>query len=204
MREGASWASLELGLAALLALAAFTKRAQVPFSAWLPAAIAAPTPVSSLVHSSTLVTAGVYLLCRFSPLFPNTVVINLLLPVGVATILLAGARALFESDIKKVVALSTLRQLGLIIRALGVFIPEIALFHLLTHAFFKALLFMTVGNLIHLTDRFQDSRKTGSEPVVAGPTLLFRLVANFSLIGLPYMAGFYSKDLIIEAPNTSA
>ena len=163
--------------------------------------MAAPTPVSSLVHSSTLVTAGVYLICRFSETLGERLVKWLILPFGVATMLLAGVRALFETDIKKIVALSTLSQLGLIMRALGVSLSTVAIFHLLTHAYFKALLFITVGNLIHLTDSFQDSRKTGREPAIATPTLIFRLVANFSLIGLPFMAGFYSKDLIMEAPS---
>ena len=128
--------------------------------------------------------------------------INMILPAGVATMLIAGASALFETDIKKIVALSTLSQLGLIISALGVSLVSGAIFHLLTHAFFKALLFITVGNLIHLTDGLQDSRKTGRIPEVAAPTLIFRLIANFSLIGLPFIAGFYSKDLIMEAPAT--
>ena len=128
----------------------------------------------------------------------------LILPIGIATILIAGVRALFESDIKKIVALSTLRQLGLMVRALGVSALPVAFFHLLTHAYFKALLFMTVGNLIHLTDGFQDSRKTGANPQIIGSTLSFSLTANFSLIGLPFLAGFYSKDLIIEAPGVSS
>ncbi len=198
------WGPLRGLISVLLIWAAFTKRAQVPFSAWLPAAIAAPTPVSSLVHSSTLVTAGVYLLCRYSRLIHSRVVEALILPFGIATMLMAGVSALFETDIKKIVALSTLRQLGLIISALGVSLSQVAIFHLLTHAYFKALLFMTVGNIIHLTDRFQDSRKTGSEPRIIAPTLLFSLTANFRLIGLPFIAGFYSKDLIMEAPAVRA
>ena len=144
----------------LITLGACTKRAQFPFSAWLPAAIAAPTPVSALVHSSTLVTAGVYLLFRFSPLFRETWVRACLCATGSITMVLAGMRALEETDSKKIVALSTLRQLGLIIIRLGVGGAFIAFFHLLSHAFFKALLFIVVGNIIHLSLRYQDLRKS--------------------------------------------
>lgn len=118
-----------------LVLGAITKRAQVPFRAWLPAAIAAPTPVSSLVHSSTLVTAGVYIIFRIIDLLSNFILL-FLLASGLITILIARVRALRETDIKKIVALSTLRQLGLIIIALGSNIPNLGFFHLITHAFF--------------------------------------------------------------------
>ncbi len=204
--EGGSTVTVTLSSLALITLvvAAFTKSAQVPFSAWLPAAIAAPTPVSSLVHSSTLVTAGVYLLIRYTRAISYYGCLRVVLGFGVATILIAGTRALFESDIKKIVALSTLRQLGLIIRALGAGVRAVSFFHLLTHAYFKALLFMTVGNLIHLTDGFQDSRKTGADSWVSSPTLAFCLVANIRLIGLPFLSGFFSKDLIMEHPMATS
>ena len=182
----------------LFVLAATTKRAQIPFCAWLPAAMAAPTPVSSLVHSSTLVTAGVYLLIRFNLLLESSGLLFYLLWVGRATIILAGTAALFETDIKKIVALSTLRQLGLIFSALGLGAPQVTFFHLLTHAFFKALLFITIGNIIHIRKDFQDLRRVGINSLSQAPTLGFRLVANFSLMGLPFLAGFYSKDLILE------
>lgn len=183
---------------ALLTLAATTKSAQIPFSAWLPAAMAAPTPVSSLVHSSTLVTAGVYLIVRFDKLLEQVGAHIYLLLVGCCTIILAGVAALSETDIKKIVALSTLSQLGLIMSSLGIGAPLIAFFHLLTHAYFKALLFMTVGNMIHLRRDFQDLRAIGIHELSISPTLRFSLIANLRLMGLPFLAGFYSKDSILE------
>lgn len=198
-----SWAYSAPVLGVLILRASLTKRAQMPFSAWLPAAIAAPTPVSSLVHSSTLVTAGVYILCRYHSWALSMGLGSTLLSVGMSTVLLAGRTALFENDIKKIIALSTLSQLGLIIGTLGLGLPQLAFFHLLTHAFVKALLFITVGNIIHLSDRFQDCRKVGIDLWVSNPTIGFCLLANFSLIGLPFLAGFYSKDLIIETPLQS-
>ena len=201
---GEIWLSPHLIIIFTLIVAAFTKRAQVPFSAWLPAAIAAPTPVSSLVHSSTLVTAGVYLLIRFSGFLENSRGYGFILPVGLATMIMAGASALAETDMKKVVALSTLSQLGLMISTLGIGRVKLTLFHLLTHAFFKALLFMSVGHIIHMTDSYQDFRQTANPAPLFGPTALFRLLANFRLIGFPFLAGFYSKDLIIESSTVAA
>lgn len=203
-----SWALWQQGISinisslgcALLITAAITKRAQVPFSAWLPAAIAAPTPVSSLVHSSTLVTAGVYLVFRLRGGHSLSFTIFYL---GVATIFLARLRALWEIDIKKIVALSTLSQLGLIFCSIGLGLFYVAFFHLLTHAFFKAILFIAVGNLIHLSTDYQDIRKVGLSPHSLPTTLSFAIVANISLSGLPFLAGFYSKDLILELINMS-
>lgn len=185
-------------LACLLLLAGRTKSAQIPFSAWLPAAIAAPTPVSSLVHSSTLVTAGVYLLYRFNSIFSVQNSWTLLIFIGTLTILMAGIRALYELDIKKIVALSTLSQLGLIISALSFGLHEAAFFHLLAHAFFKALLFITIGQGIHLSADFQDLRKVRLARAIAPISLAFSLVANLSLCGFPFTAGFYSKDFYFE------
>ena len=178
---------------ALALFAAFTKRAQIPFSAWLPAAMAAPTPVSSLVHSSTLVTAGVYLLIRAEDLISATGLRMLPLLAGRATMLIAGVRALFETDIKKIVALSTLSQLGLIIISLGIGGWIITFAHLLAHAYFKALLFMAVGTSIHMADDYQDLRKA-SLSLSSRITLTFIGVANLRLCGFPFLAGFYSKD----------
>jgi len=182
-----------------IVLGACTKRAQLPFSAWLPAAIAAPTPVSSLVHSSTLVTAGVYLLFRHSAIIENAPILLILWAIGRATILIAGLAALQETDIKKVVALSTLSQLGVIMVSLGAKLWVIGFFHLICHAFFKALLFLTVGNIIHMSNDYQDIRKTGILHHYAPATLAFSLRANLRLCGLPFRSGFYSKDLCIEA-----
>ncbi len=179
-------------------LAAITKRAQTPFSAWLPAAMAAPTPVSSLVHSSTLVTAGVYLLIRFNKHVLDRGGAAPLLWVGVLTMLFSGVSANFEQDIKKVVALSTLSQLGLIFIVLSLGIWKIAFFHLVTHALFKSRLFMSVGFMIHSVKGNQDSRairRFGSRR----PLLCLALrVTNLALCGFPFLAGFYSKDLILE------
>merc|ERR1719309_1055366 len=132
---------IDLGVGLVL-LARITKRAQVPFSAWLPAAMAAPTPVSALVHSSTLVTAGVYLLIRFNLFLEWGGARNFLLGIGLITTTMAGLAAVFELDIKKVIALSTLRQLGIIFFSLGIRYPFLAFFHLISHAYFKAILFI--------------------------------------------------------------
>ena len=188
------------GLAVLFVIAAFTKRAQIPFSRWLPAAIAAPTPVSSLVHSSTLVTAGVYLVFRFKDvlLSSSDIAPLLLLGVGGATIVIAGGAGLYEDDLKKLVALSTLSQLGVIIACLGLGASSLAFFHLLSHAYFKALLFMVTGRVIHSVGGYQDLRLTRlpyNIRVKRSSLLLFR---NMSLIGFPFLRGFYSKDLILE------
>ena len=180
----------------LLVVGAFTKSAQIPFSSWLPAAIAAPTPVSSLVHSRTLVTAGIFLLLRFKTFFFSV----LLYPIifGCLTICIAGLAGLFERDFKKIVALSTLSQLGLIMARLGLGAFSLTLFHLITHAFFKALLFLATGMRIHSAKDYQDLRLI-SLPGKASPrTTSIILVSNFRLIGLPFIAGFYSKDLILE------
>lgn len=177
-----------------LIFASFTKRAQIPFSAWLPAAMAAPTPVSSLVHSSTLVTAGVYLVYRLFRLLN----ISFIFIFGVLTLIIAGISAIWEIDIKKIVALSTLSQLGLIYCTLGAGLKESAFFHLLVHAFFKALLFIRVGNIIHLSDDYQDLRKVNFFSNNFSYTGCIALTANLSLVGAPFISGFYSKDLILE------
>lgn len=191
---------LRLGgtLTLLLIISACTKSAQIPFSSWLPAAMAAPTPVSALVHSSTLVTAGVFLLVRFNVLVLYFQVSRALIYVGTVTMLMAGLAAIFEIDIKKIIALSTLRQLGVIIIILGGGAPLLAFFHLLSHAFFKAILFICAGALIHNIKDYQDirtiSRRLSGMPITSS----IMMVANLSLCGLPFLRGFYSKDLILE------
>nr|QNJ33267.1 NADH dehydrogenase subunit 5 [Toxeutes macleayi] len=181
----------------LVVLAALTKSAQIPFSSWLPAAMAAPTPVSSLVHSSTLVTAGVYLLIRFSPAFSESLMF-LLLFISSMTMFMSGLGANFEFDLKKIIALSTLSQLGLMMSILALGNLYLAFFHLLTHAIFKALLFMCAGNIIHSLGGTQDIRFMGSLVTHMPLTCTFFNICNFSLCGLPFLSGFYSKDLIVE------
>lgn len=179
-------------------LAALTKRAQIPFSAWLPAAIAAPTPVSALVHSSTLVTAGVYLLIRFNGVF-STSILNILLFISLLTIFISGLAANFEFDLKKIIALSTLRQLGLIISILALGGWDLAFYHLLVHALFKALLFICAGIIIHNLGNCQDIRNIGNLVYMIPLTCSYFNICNFSLCGLPFLSGFYSKDLVVES-----
>nr|AQP26791.1 NADH dehydrogenase subunit 5 [Pericapritermes latignathus] len=181
----------------LVVLAAMTKSAQIPFSSWLPAAMAAPTPVSALVHSSTLVTAGVYLLIRFSPAFGYELNIVLLLISGL-TMFMAGLGANFEFDLKSIIALSTLSQLGLMIMTISIGLSGLAFFHLLTHALFKALLFMCAGGVIHSMGDSQDIRFMGGLSIYMPFTSSSLMVSNFALCGMPFLAGFYSKDFILE------
>lgn len=182
----------------IVILAGITKRAQIPFSSWLPAAIAAPTPVSSLVHSSTLVTAGVYLLIRFFPLFNNENLMLFLLLVSCLTIFISGLGANFEFDLKKIIALSTLSQLGLIIGVLSLGITNICFFHLIRHAIFKALLFICAGFIIHNLNNYQDIRYMGNLNKQIPLISVFFNASNLSLCGIPFLSGFYSKDLILE------
>uniref|UniRef100_A0AAU8HQC2 NADH-ubiquinone oxidoreductase chain 5 n=1 Tax=Brachiopoda sp. TaxID=3230945 RepID=A0AAU8HQC2_9BILA len=181
----------------LLTVAAMTKSAQIPFSAWLPAAMAAPTPVSALVHSSTLVTAGVYLLIRFHPFLISFKMFSpYCFLLGLTTSLLASFSAIMETDLKKVIALSTLSQLGLMFCAIAISSPSICLFHLLAHAMFKALLFLAAGNVIHSTHSSQDMRKKGNLSTQLPMTSLSMVTANMALCGSPFLAAFYSKELI--------
>jgi len=182
----------------IITVSACTKRAQIPFSSWLPAAMAAPTPVSALVHSSTLVTAGVYLLIRFNYILTRSRIIYFLFIIGILTIIIAGMAAIFEIDIKKVIALSTLRQLGVIIMIIGAQKPLLAYFHLLSHAYFKAILFMCAGIVIHNIKDYQDIRSIGT--INSSIPVIIRVIniANIRLCGLPFIRGFYSKDTILE------
>nr|YP_010950970.1 NADH dehydrogenase subunit 5 [Thienemanniella curva]WML69311.1 NADH dehydrogenase subunit 5 [Thienemanniella curva] len=183
----------------MVILAAMTKSAQIPFSSWLPAAMAAPTPVSALVHSSTLVTAGVYLLIRFNILLMvEFKFFSFLLLIGGLTMFMAGFCANFEFDLKKIIALSTLSQLGLMMSILSMGFPKLAFFHLLTHALFKALLFMCAGVIIHNMKNSQDIRDMGLLIYYMPLTVSCLNLANLALCGMPFLAGFYSKDLILE------
>nr|YP_009240867.1 NADH dehydrogenase subunit 5 [Pseudargyria interruptella]AJZ71897.1 NADH dehydrogenase subunit 5 [Pseudargyria interruptella] len=187
----------------LIILAAMTKSAQIPFSSWLPAAMAAPTPVSALVHSSTLVTAGVYLLIRFNFLIIDTFFLKILMVLSGLTMFMAGISANYEFDLKKIIALSTLSQLGLMMSILSMGLPELAFFHLLTHAMFKALLFMCAGVIIHMMNNIQDIRFMGGIGGFIPLTSLCMSISNMALCGIPFLAGFYSKDLILEMVSMS-
>nr|ARO46885.1 NADH dehydrogenase subunit 5 [Metrioptera ussuriana] len=190
-------------ISVMVVLAAMTKSAQIPFSSWLPAAMAAPTPVSALVHSSTLVTAGVYLLIRFNHVILESWLAQALLFIAGLTMFMAGLGANFEYDLKKIIALSTLSQLGLMMSILAMGYPTLAFFHLLTHALFKALLFMCAGALIHNMKDSQDIRFMGSICIQMPLTATCFNISNLALCGMPFLAGFYSKDLILEIVELS-
>nr|YP_009192677.1 NADH dehydrogenase subunit 5 [Tyrophagus longior]ALP46621.1 NADH dehydrogenase subunit 5 [Tyrophagus longior] len=171
-----------------------TKSAQLPFSSWLPAAMAAPTPVSSLVDSSTLVTAGVYLLLRFNFLIYSS--FYLLLPLSLLTSLLAGACPVCEFDFKKVVAMSTLSQLGFMLFSISSGFWLLGFLHIIFQAFFKSSLFLSTGNLMHYLGGNQDSRNFGSLGFSFFSKLIFSM-SSLSLMGFPFSLGFYSKDTIM-------
>nr|CVK87355.1 NADH dehydrogenase subunit 5 [Placobdella parasitica] len=183
----------------MILVAAMTKSAQMPFSSWLPAAMAAPTPVSALVHSSTLVTAGVFLLIRFYPFLSMMEWFNLLLLyLAMMTMTMAGLAATVECDMKKIIALSTLSQLGLMMCALGFNLPMLAYFHMVVHAMFKALLFICAGVLIHNHMHSQDLRWMGNMVNQMPMTSSCIMIANLAMSGFPFLAAFYTKDSIIE------
>ena len=174
-----------------------TKSAQFPYSVWLPAAMAAPTPVSSLVHSSTLVTAGVFLFVRFNGILRDEM-FNLLFLLGILTCLYAGLMALTEMDLKKVIALSTLRQLGFMMMSLGLGLIWLGFYHLLTHAIFKARLFFTRGVFIHNLKRGQDYRLSLGFGNKSPGLSSVGAVCTLCLVGFPFSVGFYTKDLILD------
>lgn len=183
----------------VLTLAALTKSAQFPFSSWLPAAIAAPTPVSALVHSSTLVTAGIYIIIRFRVNLPlSQESCSILLFCGAITCLLGGSAAIFENDLKKIVALSTLRQLGVIVFCLGLGLPILSLFHLYAHALFKALLFLAAGRILISSFGNQDIRILGRAGIRIPLCLVMFNIRRLCLIGAPFIRAFFSKHLILE------
>nr|QTF76084.1 NADH dehydrogenase subunit 5 [Franklinothrips vespiformis] len=195
-----SWFML---ISILICMASMTKSAQIPFSAWLPAAMAAPTPVSALVHSSTLVTAGVYLMIRFYSIVSKfDFLILLFLILSTCTMFMSGLAANVEMDLKKVIALSTLSQLGVMMSSLSLGMEKLCFFHLIIHALFKSLLFMCAGCFIHNNSDSQDIRFFGNwmtkEFTFSPLTSLYFNTANLALCGFPFMSGFYSKDLILE------
>lgn len=179
-----------------LTIAAISKRAQFPFSAWLPAAISAPTPISALVHSSTLVTAGVYLLLRIIN-FNHPYITIILILISSFTAIYARLAAIWEQDIKKIIALSTLRQMAIIIFAISLNSINIAYFHLISHALFKSIIFLCAGILIH-NFIYQDIRHIGSIYKYRPIPITILGISNLSLIGIPFISGFFSKDSIIE------
>nr|AZL35888.1 NADH dehydrogenase subunit 5 [Okiscarta uchidae] len=185
-------------LVLMILLASLTKSAQLPFSSWLPAAMAAPTPVSALVHSSTLVTAGVYLLIRFNYLIYNFYFIDFFIIISMVTMFFSSISANFEFDLKKIIALSTLSQLGFMMCTLMLGFPTMAFFHLLTHALFSALLFLCAGVLIHCMFGNQDIRYMGGLIIQLPIITSCMNISVLALCGFPFLAGFYSSDLIIE------
>uniref|UniRef100_A0AB39A6E0 NADH-ubiquinone oxidoreductase chain 5 n=1 Tax=Holothuria sp. Ciliksiz TaxID=3238277 RepID=A0AB39A6E0_9ECHN len=200
-----SWNSGSINIILIASLvAAIGKSAQFSLHPWLPAAMEGPTPVSALLHSSTMVVAGVFLLIRVSLLTePTSLFLNLCLIIGSLTAIFAATSAFLQHDIKKIIAYSTTSQLGLMVVAIGLNQPLIALFHICTHAFFKAMLFLCSGSLIHSFNNEQDLRKMSNTIENTPITSSCLLLGSIALMGIPFLSGFYSKDIILEAVAVS-
>lgn len=183
----------------LLFIGAMGKSAQLGLHTWLPDAMEGPTPVSALIHAATMVTAGIFLICRCSYLFEfSPFTLNTIVLIGSATAFFASTTGLFQNDMKRVIAYSTCSQLGYMIFACGLSSYEVGLFHLSNHAFFKALLFLGAGSVIHALSDEQDMRKMGAMKKLLPFSFAIMLIGSFALMGFPFLAGFYSKDVILE------
>lgn len=201
MLDGASVITV---ICILLFIGAMGKSAQVPLHVWLPGSMEGPTPISALIHAATMVTAGIFMVSRMSPMFElSETALIVVMIVGAVTALFMGLLGIVQNDIKKVVAYSTLSQLGYMTVALGVSAYSVAIFHLMTHAFFKALLFLGAGSVIVALHHQQDIRKMGGLRRKMPITYWTALIGTLALIGFPGFAGFYSKDMIIEAVHFS-
>ena len=199
----ASW-SLMTVTCILLFIGAMGKSAQVPLHVWLPDSMEGPTPISALIHAATMVTAGIFMVARMSPLFElSSTALSFVLIIGSITALFMGFLGVIQNDIKRVVAYSTLSQLGYMTVALGASAYSVAIFHLMTHAFFKALLFLGAGAVIMGMHHDQDIRNMGNLKKYMPVTWITSLIGSLALIGTPLLSGFYSKDSIIEAAKFS-
>lgn len=188
----------------LLFVGAMGKSAQVPLHVWLPDSMEGPTPISALIHAATMVTAGIFMVARMSPLYElSTTALSTVMVIGAITALFMGFLGIIQNDIKRVVAYSTLSQLGYMTVALGASAYSVAIFHLMTHAFFKALLFLGAGSVIMGMHHDQDIRNMGNLKKYLPITWITSLIGSLALIGTPFFAGFYSKDSIIEAVELS-
>lgn len=203
MINGHTWQVMTV-ISLLLFVGAMGKSAQVPLHVWLPDSMEGPTPISALIHAATMVTAGVFMVARMSPLFEySEVALNVVLLIGAMTCFFMGLVAVVQNDIKRVIAYSTLSQLGYMIAATGASAYAAGIFHLMTHAFFKALLFLGAGAVIIIMHHEQDIRHMGGLRKYMPITYWTMLVGSLALIGFPYFSGFYSKDIIIEAIHLS-
>ena len=200
---GHEW-SLITVICILLFIGAMGKSAQFPLHVWLPDSMEGPTPISALIHAATMVTAGIFMVARMSPLFElSDTALNFVMVIGAITALFMGFLGVIQNDIKRVVAYSTLSQLGYMTVALGASAYSVAIFHLMTHAFFKALLFLAAGSVIIAVHHNQDIRYMGGLRKYMPITWITSLIGSLALIGTPFLSGFYSKDSIIEAVEFS-